>query len=288
MTVGSPEPAPCGCGSGERTAPAPVADANERPTMKTIDLKTILKAMPANAFAILRPHCPTVDKLVRQLCICYTMLPSSPRAVQFSEDDHNRLCGEVLALKCGRGDKQTWDKILGAYLSQPEPVTSDHAPEPWHDAGFSAGNAPAAAFIKDATMRSVAHVFSGGGVDCHATQRRIIACVNAMAGVPDPAAELARLRYDLEFAKAAAAERQKVSFRLADELTTATKELARRREQEAGAVRVPALLKALEDACPTLYSMGQGLRVTEVDRQTAMAAFAQARGAIAAWKEAQQ
>lgn len=75
-----------------------------------------------------------------------------------------------------------------------------HTPEPWIADGSCRiqGNAPQ-------HMYDIAHMklmpFHVLNVSAKANAARIVACVNACAGIPDPAAELARLRHrasDLE------------------------------------------------------------------------------------------
>jgi hypothetical protein len=69
---------------------------------------------------------------------------------------------------------------------------SSHTPEPWNVGGMPRG-------IRDAEGYGIAHFYAypndaGDVAEAEANAERTVACVNAFAGVENPAAELARLR----------------------------------------------------------------------------------------------
>ena len=68
---------------------------------------------------------------------------------------------------------------------------SKHTPEPWV-IGFPPPNGEQAIGDKSGLMTAIAT--SGYGVDTKANANRIVSCVNACAGMEDPALEIAELR----------------------------------------------------------------------------------------------
>lgn len=170
--------------------------------MQTIDLKTILDAVPPRAVALLRNRTASVHELVRHLCHCYALLPTSPRSAQFTEADQNRLTREFFNAYCWPDGEVNWHKLINCSAqNRPEPVRCSHSPEPWRLTGSLGLGYTLRATLPDGSDTDGLAEFPAGDSGALNAQRAV-ACVNALAGVTDPAAELARLRKQEQLASA--------------------------------------------------------------------------------------